>query len=408
MESARKVVFVGCVVAVLASCALGQDWPQWRGPGRDGKVKGFSAPQQWPGELTQKWKTTVGLGCATPALVGDKLYAFARQGGEEVILCLSTSDGKELWQDKYAAQEVTGAAGRHPGPRSSPAVAGGKVVTIGVGGVLSCLNAADGKVLWRKDPFPKVVPRFFTSMSPIIVDGMAIAHLGGQDNGAIIAYDLTSGDEKWRWGGEGPAYASPALLTVAGTKQIVTLSENSVVGIGVADGKLLWQRPFPPARRAYNAATPIIDGQTVIYTGAGRGTFAVKIAKQGDAFVAQELWSNPDLAVQYNTPVLEGGRLYGLSNNGNLFCIDAKTGQTAWTDDTQRGRGGFGAMVDAGSCLLVLPSDSKLVVFKPDATQYSEIAHYTVSDTPTYACPVLAGKSLYVKDEQTVTKWTID
>jgi outer membrane protein assembly factor BamB len=408
MENARKVVLAGCVVAVIASCAPAQDWPQWRGPNRDGKTSGFMAPQQWPAELKQQWKATVGLGCATPALVGDKLYAFARQGGDEVVLCLNASDGKELWQDKYAAQEVTGAAGRHPGPRSSPAVVNGKVVTLGVGGVVSCLDAATGKVLWRKDPFPKVVPRFFTSMSPIVVDGMAIAHLGGQGNGAIIAYDLTSGREKWRWGGEGPEYASPALLTVDGTKQIVTLAEKSVVGVGTADGKLLWQLPFAPARRAYNAATPIVDGQTVIYTGAGRGTFAVKIAKQGDQFVAQELWGNADLAPQYNTPVLEGGKLYGLSNSGNLFCIDAQTGQTAWTDDTARGRGGFGAMVDAGSCLLVLPSDSQLTVFKPDAKEYSELAHYKVSDTPTYACPVLAGRSLYVKDEQTIVKWMIE
>jgi len=408
MENARKVVLAGCVVMMIAGGTLAQDWAQWRGLNRDGKVSGFAAPQQWPGELTQKWKTTVGLGCATPALVGEKLYVFTREGDEEVILCLNASNGKELWRDKYAAQEVTGAARRHPGPRSSPAVVEGKVVTLGVGGVVSCLDAATGKVLWRKDPFPKIVPKFFTSMSPIVVDGMAIAHLGGQGNGAIVAYDLAGGDEKWRWSGEGPAYASPVLLTVAGTKQIVTLAEKSIVGINVADGKLLWQRPFVPQRRAYNAATPIVDDQTVIYTGAGRGTYAVKIEKQGDAFAAKELWHNPDLAPQFNTPVLESGRLYGLSNSGNLFCIDAQTGQTAWTDATPRGRGGFGAMVDAGSCLLVLPSDSKLIVFRPDAKEYSELAHYTVSDTPTYACPVLAGSSLYVKDEQTIAKWTIE
>ncbi|UCD50141.1 MAG: PQQ-like beta-propeller repeat protein [Phycisphaerales bacterium] len=408
MENARKVVLVVCAVTLVAGGALAQDWPQWRGPNRDGKVKGFEAPRQWPAELKQEWETTVGLGCATPALVGEKLYAFTRQGGDEVILCLKASDGKVVWQEKYAAQEVTGAAGRHPGPRSSPAVADGKVVTLGVGGVVSCLDAGTGKVLWRKDPFPKVVPRFFTSMSPIVVDGMAIVHLGGQGNGAIIAYDLTSGDEKWRCDDEGPEYASPVLLTVAGTKQIVTLAEKSIVGVGVADGKLLWQRPFAPARRAYNAATPIVDGSTVIYTGAGRGTFAVKIEKQGDQFLAKELWSNADLAPQFNTPVLEGGKLYGLSNNGNLFCIDAQTGQTAWTDETQRGRGGFGAMVDAGSCILVLPSDSKLIVYKPDATQFAELASYTVSDTPTYASPVLAGNNLYVKDEQTIAKWAID
>jgi outer membrane protein assembly factor BamB len=120
---------------------LAQDWPQWRGPNRDGKVTGFAAPQAWPGTLTQKWKTAVGSGDATPALVGDKLYVFARQDGEEVTLCLDAGSGKELWQDKYTAQAVTGAASRHPGPRSSPAVGDGKVVTLGVGGVFSCLDA---------------------------------------------------------------------------------------------------------------------------------------------------------------------------------------------------------------------------------------------------------------------------
>ena len=137
------------------------------------------------------------------------------------------------------------------------------------------------------------------------------------------------------------------------------------MGVGLSDGKLLWQLPFVPQRRAYNAATPIVDGQTVIYTGAGRGTKAVKIEKQGDGFAAKELWSNPDLAPQYNTPVLNDGLLFGLSNRGNLFCINAETGQTAWTDETSRDRSGFGAIVDAGSVLLALPSNSELIAFAP-------------------------------------------
>jgi outer membrane protein assembly factor BamB len=370
-------------------------------------VTGFAAPATWPAALTQQWKTAVGSGDATPALVGDKLYVFTRQGGDEVALCLNASDGEEVWRDAYAAQAVTGPAARHPGPRASPAVADGKVVTHGVAGVVSCLDAATGNLVWRKDPFPGVVPRFFTAMSPIIVDGMAIAHVGGPGNGAIIAFDLATGDEKWRWADEGPDYGSPALLTVAGTKHLVTLTEKSIVGVGLADGKLLWQLPFPVGRRAYNAATPIVDGQTVIYTGAGRGTRAVKIEKQGDAFAATALWSNPDVAVQFNTPVLSDGLLFGLTDSGHLFCINAQTGQTAWLDATAHGRG-FAAVVAAGPVILALPSTSELIAFKPSGDAYVQLARIKVSDTETYAHPVIAGNRVFVKDQDALTLWTIE
>jgi hypothetical protein len=130
-----RIVMLGCVILIGASCVFAQDWPQWRGANRDGKVTGFKEPQQWPKELKLRWKTPVGLGDATPAIVGDKLYVFTRQGDEEVTTCLEVDRGEEQWTEKYAAQAVTGAPARHPGPRSSPAVADGKVVTLGVGGV---------------------------------------------------------------------------------------------------------------------------------------------------------------------------------------------------------------------------------------------------------------------------------
>lgn len=400
-------VVVACFVLLGTSLVCAEDWPQWRGPNRDGKVAGFTAPEAWPKALTQKWKAAVGSGDATPALVGDRLYVFTRQGDDEVTLCLDAASGKEIWRDKYAAQAVSGPGARHPGPRSSPAVGEGKVVTLGAAGVLSCLDAADGKLVWRKEPF-KSVPRFFTSMSPIIVDGMVVAHLGGQGNGALLAFDLATGNEKWRWAAEAPEYASPVLMTVDGTKQIVTLTEKSIVGISVADGKLLWQSPFVPQGRAYNAATPIVDGQTVIYSGSGRGTKALKIEKQGDAFAAKELWSNTDIAVQFNSPVLKDGLLFGLTDRDKLFCIDAKTGKTAWTDAAARGRGGFAAVLDAGSVLMALANDSQLTVFAPSDKGYTELARIKVADAPTYAHPVIAGKSIFVKDENALTMWAFE
>ena len=397
---------VAGVLAISASCALAQDWPQWRGSNRDGKASGFSAPKTWPKELTQKWKVTVGLGDATPALVGNKLYVFARQDTDEFIRCLDAANGKELWSEKYDATQVSGPAAQHSGPRSSPTVAEGKIVTLGVGGVLSCVDAAKGKLLWRKDDFSGAWPRFYTSSSPIVTGGLCIAQLGGDPNGGIVAYDLATGDQKWKWTGDGTAYASPIILTVEGTKMVVTLTAKKIVGLGATDGKLLWEAPFPVQGRAYNAATPIVDGQTVIYAGSGRGTKAVKIEKTADGFAAKELWSNPDNAVQFNSPVLKGGQIYGLSQNGVIFCLDAQGGKTLWT--TELGGRGFGSIVDAGSALLALTPKGELTVFEPSDKEYKKIAGYKVADTETYAYPVAAGKGLFVKEKDSLSLWTID
>ena len=400
------ITAVAGLLAISASCALAQDWPQWRGANRDAKATGFTAPKTWPKELTQKWKVTVGLGDATPALVGNKLYVFARQDADEVIRCLDTANGKELWQEKYAAQAASGPAAQHSGPRSSPAVADGKVVTIGVGGVLSCVDAVMGKLLWRKDDFSGAWPKFFTASSPIVTGGLCIAQLGGESNGGIVAYDLATGDQKWKWTGDGTAYASPSLLTVEGTKMLVTLTAKKIVGLGVADGKLLWEAPFPVQGMSYNAATPIVEGQTVIYAGAGRGTKAVKIEKTADGFVAKELWSNPDNAVQFNTPVLKGGQIYGLSQKSVIFCLDAKDGKTLWT--TELGGRGFGSIVDAGSVLLALTPKGELAVFEPSDKEYKKLASYKVADTETYAYPVAAGKGLFVKEKDSLTLWNVE
>jgi outer membrane protein assembly factor BamB len=408
MGNANRFIgaIVSCVVLIGAACVFAQDWPQWRGVNRDGKASGFHPMVLWPKEITPKWKISVGLGDATPALVGDKLYVFARQGDDEVTLCLSAADGKEIWRDKYPVNvKVTGGPSGHSGPRCSPIVAEGKVVNLGVGGILSCLEAAGGKLLWRKDEFPKIVPQFFTSSSPIVVDGLCIAQLGGKDEGAILAFDLNTGEVKWKLAGESPEYASPMLMVVDGTKQIVALTGKSVLGLAAADGKLLWQIPFATKERAYNIATPIIDGQTVIYTGAGRGTHAAKIEKQGDEFTVKELWSSP-IATTFNTPVLKDGLLYGISERGKMFCLNAQTSQEAWSGAENVGR--FGSIIDVGLLLFALPEKTGLIVFKPGDKQFDEVARYKVADTPIYAHPIIAGNRIFVKDKDSLTLWTIE
>jgi len=410
MKNTNRIMTMaaGCLVLAGLSGASGQDWPQWRGANRDAKAAGFTPPKTWPKELTQKWKITVGTGDATPALVGDKIYVFTRQEGNEVVSCLDAANGKEIWSDKYAVPAIGGPdSSVHGGPRSSPTVAEGKVVTLGVSGTVSCLDAASGAVKWRKDDFPGQWPRFHTATSPIVTDGLCIVQLGKESQGGMVAYNLANGEQKWKWTDEGPGYASPVLMTAGGVKMVVTLTAKSVVGLGVAEGKLLWRDPFAPQGMNYNAATPIVDGQTVIYCGSGRGAKAVKIEKEGDSFTAKELWSNPDNAVQFDTPVLKDGLLFGLSQRGNFFCLNAQTGKTDWVDSTG-GRGQFGSVVDAGSVLLGLTSKSTLVAFEPSDKQYTELASIKVADKQTYAYPVLAGNRLLIKDQDSLTLWTID
>jgi len=399
-------VLAGCVI-LSATCVRGDDWPQWMGPNRDAKVANFKAPAAWPTALTAKWKTAVGQGDSTPALVKGKLYVIGRQDADEVTTCLDAAAGTVVWSDKYAAQVVTGASARaHPGPRSSPLVIDGHVITLGVAGILSCLNADTGKLEWRKDEFPKVVPQYFVGMSPIVVDGLVIAHLGGKGNAALEAFDLKTGDIKWKWAADGPAYASPVVLTVAGTKQIVTMTDSNIVGISAADGKLLWQTPFTVTGMAYNAATPIVNGSTIIFTGQNRGTTAIKVDKSGDTFAATQVWKNPTVSTQFNTPVLKDGLLYGLSDKGTLFCLKASDGTTAWTDPTARG-GNFASIVDAGSVLLALPSNSTLLAFKPSDKAYDEVAKIKVSSAATFAYPVIDGNNMYIRDDTSVSLFVV-
>ena len=406
----RSVIFGTCVFMLVLNAAQAQDWPQWRGPNRDNKVVGFMEPKAWPKELKQKWKVEVGQGDSSPALVGDKLYLLTPQGGDEVIRCLDANTGNEIWKDKYATAPATGpGGGAHAGPRSTPAIADGKVCTLGVSAVVSCLDAAGGKVLWRKDT--KLVPGFFTSSSPIIVEGKCIVYLGGRGKGDIVAYDLATGDEKWKWTGEAPSYGSPVLMDVGGTKQIVTLTGSSyVVSVSAADGKELWKMPF---KASYNSGTPIVSGDTVICSGPNAGTVAFKVEKTGDAFKATELWKQAKSpAGIYNTPVLKDGLLFGFSSSSaraaptNFYCMDAKTGDVLWTDATKRGA--CGTVLDVGSVLLALSDDTNLIAFKPSKTGYEELAKIKVASSPTWAYPIIAGNRVYVKDRDSLTLWTFE
>jgi outer membrane protein assembly factor BamB len=400
--SLTKAVLLAGALLLAATGAWAQDWPQWRGPNRDSKATGFTEPKTWPKTLTQKWKVNVGQGDASPVLVGDKIYTFTRQGNEEVIRCIDVGSSKELWKDRYNAPATFTGDKAHAGPRSTPAVADGKICTLGVTGILSCIDTDTHKVVWRKDT--KTFPQFHTGSSPLIANGKCIAFVGGT-KGELVAYDLTNGDSKWKWTGEGAPYGSPVLMTVDGVQMVVTLTTGSLIGVDLAGGKLQWKVPMAAKS---NMATPVIDGDTVYCSLEGAGTVAVKVEKQGDKFTGKEVWRKKQGSGKFNTPVLKDGLLYGLSPapGSNFYCMDARTGDVLWTDKTPRGE--CGAIVDAGNVLIGLTSDEKLLVFQPSNKEFKQIASYKVGDSATWAYPIVSGNRIFVKDQTTLFLYVID
>jgi outer membrane protein assembly factor BamB len=386
------------------------DWPQWRGPHRAAVVKDFKAPATWPKELQKKWSTPVGEGVSTPALVGNRLYTFGFEDGNEIIRCLDAGNGKEIWKNAYEARPAGGPARNFPAARSSPAVAAGKVVTLGVQGTLSCLDSARGTVVWRKETTGRP-PQFSAACSPLLVDGLCVVQLGGDRNGSVVAYDLSDGKEKWKWTADGTKYSSPTLLTLNGLKAVVVETAGTISAINRADGKLLWSTDFSTR---WNASTPLIDGDVLYFGGSGKPTTAVKLEKEGNKITGKELWSAPGTSVVYNTPVITNGLLFGLSERNEVFCIDTKTGKKLWShrvgDGGGGGRGrarpGFGSIVVAGPVLFALTPAAQLVVFKPDREEFKEVAGYKVANGNTYAYPVVTPEGVYIKDRNSVTYWT--
>ena len=294
-------------------------------------------------------------------------------------------------------------------------------------------------------------------MSPIVVDGLCIVHVGGTPpnpnagqrgdrgrgpdagrgpegrrgpdaspgsnrgpqpsaqpthptgKGAIVAFDLATGQAKWKCDCNAPTPASPVVATLAGVKQIVTLGSNRAIGVSLVDHSLLWQFPFKGSPE--NSTTPVIDGETVILTGQGKGTIGLKISKTGDKFTAEQAWANTgaEAGASFTTPVLRDNLLFGYTAS-KLSCLSAKDGTLLWADTVARGRSA--AIVDAGSCLIALALSGDLLVYQPSDKQYTEIAKYKVSDpadpkAEIWAHPILSGKTIFVKDKTSVTSWGI-
>jgi outer membrane protein assembly factor BamB len=402
------MAFVGLTTSVGAQNA-GPDWPQWRGPSRDGTVASFAEPKAWPERLTQKWKIEIGTGYATPIVVGNRVYTFSRQQDNEVMRAIDAGSGKVVWETSYPAPfKMNSATSRHgPGPKSTPTYSDGRIFTLGMSGIVTAFDAATGKMLWQK-PAPPVEPTYHTAQSALVDKGLVILHVGGNNQGALTAFDPATGAVKWSWNGDGPSYGSPIVADIGGTRQVITFSQENLVGVDAANGQLLWRVPFT-ARATTNSITPLVyAGQTVIVSGQGKPLTAYTISKRNDQWVADLAWENPQLQMSFSNPVLVGDAVFSLSplNSGQFFWADAKTGKTLWTSTPRQA--GNAAIVRAGNLLLVLKDDAQLIVARSTPGGFEPLITYTVADSATWPAPAVSGNRIFVKDISTVALWTLN
>jgi len=410
MAGAARVSAVLIVLATLAIQVEAQrpasDWTQWRGPNRDGAAPAPSDAKAWPDQLTQKWKVDVGLGYATPLVVGNRVYQFARKGEREVMMAIDADSGKVLWETGHAAPfTMMSATVQHgPGPKSTPIFSNGRLYSIGMTGIVTAYDAASGKQIWQKPGSP-VVPMFTThSFSPIIDRGLVIFHLGGHDEGAITALDVNSGDVRWTWRGDGPGYGSPVLAEFGGTRQIVTITQGKLVGVDVATGALLWERPFVSPNFT-NSNTPVVSGDLLIVSSNGPPTSALRVTKKGTQWAVETAWENADVPMRLSDAVLAGDVLFGLStrNSGQYFGVDVKTGKTLWISDGRQAN--HAAIARSGELLFSLEEDGELVVARNSHTGFEPLHRYKVSDLATWAQPSYSGNRVFVKDVSNLSLW---
>ena len=401
-------VFTILAALLLAPVAMCQEWPQWRGPNRDGVATSFHEPTSWPEGLTRQWKVDVGLGYATPLLVNNRIYIYTRQSEDEVMTVLDSDSGEVIWRTSYPApfDMKSATAGHGPGPKSTPAFAEGRLFTLGMSGIVTSFDAQTGRQLWQKTA-PSVQPLYHTAMSPVVEGDLVIFHVGGHNDGALTAFNVETGDIHWSWRGDGPSYGSPLVVDLAETRQIVTFTQENLVGVSVETGELLWSRPFT-TRSTTTSQTPIQYGNYIIQAGRGNGITAFRVTRKGGVWTTENVWHTDDVSVHMANGVVLDGVLFGLShlNSGQYFGLDLDSGQVLWKSTPRQAENA--AIVRAGYTIFSLEDDAELLVLKNSRTGFEPIDRYDVATSATWAQPVVSGNRLFVKDVTSLILWTLN
>jgi outer membrane protein assembly factor BamB len=379
------------------------DWPQWRGPFRDGVTGGAGLATSWPAEGPPLlWKVRGGDGYSSLAIASGRVFTLMRDCAEEVAICWDADRGSERWRFPYPGPGLSLPHGG--GPRATPSVDGDRVYFLGAGGALHCLRVTDGRKVWAHqlaDEFggPDVFERsnWGYACSPLVEGGLVFTLTGGASGNALAAFDKCTGKLAWKAADDLPSYSSPIAVTIHGVRQIVFFTGRGLVGVAPRDGTILWRHDWETTDHC-NIATPIAAGPYLFISSAyDHGCALLEIGHGPGGWTADLVYTHRRMRNHFATCVLLGEHLYGF-DNAILVCMDFRTGEVCW----RRQGFGKGCVLGAGSRLLILSDSGKLVLAEATPAEYREKASVQVSNARCFTLPALADGRLYVRDQHHV------
>lgn len=403
-----SIVVLGSLTLGLTLGARAADWPQWRGPQRDGLSAETGLLKKWPaGGPKLLWQQKdIGEGYSTPAIVGDRIYLMGNRGMEdEFVACLAVGDGRELWTTRVG--EVGENRGpQYPGARSTPTIDGELLYALGSDGDLVCLETASGKLRWQKnlrEDFGGQPGNWAYAESPL-VDGEIVLCTPGGKEATLVALDKKSGDTIWKTAidqGDQAAYASAAIARLDGKKEYVQFLQKGVVGVDAQTGKFLWRYERTAQGSPANIPSPVVLDD-LIYTSTGRGGAGlVKLSADGEGVKAEQVYYQGKLPTSIGGAVVVDGLLYGTTGQG-LVCADFATGEIKWQDRSI----GAAALCYADGRLYLHGENGEAALVLATPEKYQELGRFTPPDQPdrsgrtkAWAYPVVSNGRLYLRDQ---------
>jgi outer membrane protein assembly factor BamB len=398
----RRVV---CCLASLCALAAAADWPQWRGPNRDGISKETGLLQAWPGSGPKMvWKAQgLGEGYSSFAVVGNRLYTQGQQGNQEFILAIEVATGKQVWKTPTGKR---GDNDKGNGPRGTPTIDGNRLYAVAADGTLGCLEADSGKVVWTAD-FTKTFggrnPRWLYSESPLI-EGAHVIVVPGGPGAAIVALDKSTGAAVWKTQSDAAGYSSVVPFDSGAVRGLTVLTAQGAVGVNAKNGELLW-RYEKVANRVANIATPIVSqGHVFVSTDYGTGCALLKLTPDGGSVKATEVYFNREMRNHYTTSVLIGDTLYGFSSS-ILTAMNFLTGEVKWRDRSV----GKGNCIFADQRLYCMGEEGTVGLIEPSPAAYKEISRFHIPSGayPTWTPPVVANGRLYLREQDNLYAFDI-